>query len=157
MGIISRTQAKEQGLTYYFTGKECPSGHLSERFVSNFGCVLCVNEQYRKRFSRYPEKYRESCRNWYNKTKEWRNTSSLRRFNSANRIAKKLQRTPKWADTDKIREIYKNKPDGYEVDHIIPLQGKLVSGLHVPDNLQYLTPFENQSKKNKFDILYEHN
>jgi hypothetical protein len=63
---------------------------------------------------------------------------------------KRKYRLPKWADIEAIRQFYMNKPQGYEVDHIIPLSGKTVSGLHVLENLQYLTIAENRSKNNKF-------
>jgi hypothetical protein len=58
--------------------------------------------------------------------------------------------TPLWADLDKIKDIYLNRPEGYHVDHIIPLNGVNVSGLHVENNLQYLTEADNLSKGNKF-------
>lgn len=75
------------------------------------------------------------------------------RASNANRRAAKKQRIPFWADLDAIKEFYEQCPDGYHVDHVIPLQGELVSGLHVAENLQYLTPSENSRKHNKFEIL----
>lgn len=68
---------------------------------------------------------------------------------AAKRRANKLNATPKWADLQRIKEIYDNCPEGYHVDHIIPLQGYNVCGLHVETNLQYLTEKENLSKGNK--------
>ena len=66
--------------------------------------------------------------------------------------AKRLKRTPKWADLEAIKKFYNNCPKGYHVDHIIPLQGVNVSGFHVLNNLQYLTAAENWSKGNKYDV-----
>ena len=77
---------------------------------------------------------------------------SLRRSIDAKYRASKLQRTPKWADLKAIRQFYANCPKGYEVDHIVPLQGVNVSGFHVLNNLQYLTKSENSSKSNKYAI-----
>ena len=75
------------------------------------------------------------------------------------RFASKLHRTPSWADLKKIvlvyiEAAYLTKETGvkYVVDHIIPLQGKLVSGLHVDNNLQVITQKENNIKKNKYNI-----
>ena len=59
---------------------------------------------------------------------------------------KKRQQMPPWADLDKIKEIYKNRPKGYHVDHIHPISK---GGLHVHYNLQYLPAIDNIKKSNK--------
>ena len=73
----------------------------------------------------------------------------------------KINRTPQWLDKDDvwiIQEIYelsykRTEMTGikWHVDHIIPLQGKLVSGLHVPANLQVIPAIINMGKGNKFN------
>lgn len=107
-----------------------------------------------------PERSREISRKHYetNKTElkqkhlEWarRNKQHLAAKSKA-RECLKLKRIPVWADLDAIREFYKLCPEGYHVDHIIPLQAEKASGLHVLENLQYLPAFENISKRNKFE------
>ena len=62
--------------------------------------------------------------------------------------AKRLKRFVSWADFEAIDEFRKNCPEGYVVDHIIPLCNPKVSGLNVLENLQYLTNEENQIKGN---------
>lgn len=68
----------------------------------------------------------------------------------SNYRAMKDNRTPKWANMDEIIKFYMNCPKGHHVDHIVPLRGKRVSGLHVLENLQYLTAKENLIKSNKY-------
>jgi hypothetical protein len=71
--------------------------------------------------------------------------------------ADRLQRTPPWADLKAIRKVYEDshrvtKETGLEhhVDHIIPMRGKLVSGLHIAENLRVLPGPENLAKGSKF-------
>ena len=64
------------------------------------------------------------------------------------RRAQKISATVAWADLNTIKDFYNNCPKGYVVDHIIPLQGKYVCGLHVLNNLQYLLAAENNIKSN---------
>ncbi len=74
---------------------------------------------------------------------------------NAMRRAARMKATPKWlseAHRREIRALYgESKARGgslWHVDHIVPLQGKTVSGLHVPWNLQLLPASENLRKKN---------
>lgn len=58
---------------------------------------------------------------------------------------------------DSVDRVYSMRKDGQHVDHIIPLRGKLVSGLHIGSNLQLLSAEANIRKSNKHDPLtYRH-
>jgi hypothetical protein len=75
---------------------------------------------------------------------------------SAKRKAQKIQATPSWADTNSILDFYEcckafslYTGKEYHVDHIVPLQSKLVCGLHCEANLQILASSENIRKSNR--------
>jgi len=83
-----------------------------------------------------------------------------RRAHRAKRRTAELQRTPKWLTKDDYKlmlavyqeaaQLTKDTGVMHHVDHIYPLQGETVSGLHVPTNLQILPYHENLAKGNKF-------
>jgi hypothetical protein len=171
---MRRVEAKSLGLKHYTSDKPCANGHIGLRFVSNCGCVECLrqsNRQYqtenrdrlliakREWAKNNPEKNRAQSSAW--QRENWEKASAIQaaskqkradhyrnigRVARAKRRAAELLRTPAWADMAEIKAIYAACPEGMEVDHAIPLQGKTVSGLHVPSNLQYLSKSENCSK-----------
>ena len=126
-------------------------------------CYVCIDLKNTIEFSKNKnssDNKRYICKVWENNKEKIQITHKKYRQDhreehnaySAKHRASKLQRTPSWANEKRTKEIYKNCPEGHHVDHIIPLQGKIVSGLHVPENLQYLTAEENLKKSNKYEV-----
>lgn len=71
----------------------------------------------------------------------------------AKRRAAKLQATPAWAEPELIKQVYAEAAyRGMHVDHIVPLQGKTVCGLHVHYNMQLLTRSQNSAKGNRLQL-----
>lgn len=105
------------------------------------------------------------CDNYLNKlhrddNKEYYTTKKREHYllHKAEYLVRNIQRrdktrisTPSWANLMEMNIIYSKCPDGYHVDHIIPLQGYNVSGLNTEHNLQYLPASINIAKGNKFD------
>lgn len=143
MQVISRQLAKDSNLVRYYTGKLCKNGHLSERFVSSGGCIECI-------VSRTNDWRFNNKKIHNNRYKIYRqNNLPLMVARTQKYRAAKMNALPKWANISDLKQVYINCPIGLHVDHIVPLRGKNVSGLHVPWNLQYLTPQDNQRKSNK--------
>jgi 5-methylcytosine-specific restriction endonuclease McrA len=106
-------------------------------------------------------KWREENREQHNSTNRiWSlKNKPLKASLQAKRRAAKLQRTPAWLTAEDHRlmadyyqmakELETLFPWKQHVDHIVPLQGKLVSGLHTPLNLQILSEASNLKKSNK--------
>lgn len=90
---------------------------------------------------------KERRANYYNKwlKANWPDQKAYR----AARKTRVKQATPAWADLVAIERFYRNRPEGYHVDHIIPLFGENISGLHIIQNLQYLLAVDNLKKSNK--------
>jgi hypothetical protein len=101
-----------------------------------------------------PARARANCRLSAHRWRE--NNPEKKREEAAERRRIEARRTPAWADLAEIKQTYldaarKTLETGvlHEVDHIYPLRGKTVSGLHVPDNLRVVHWLENRRKGNQ--------
>ena len=140
----------------------------SDRDTYHSWCKDCKHESSKQWNTKNKDKHSEINRKWYEENKEHHLTNSKKWYE--NNKHRKLETTtardkrcvlatPTWADRELIKELYSlakklTEQTGipHEVDHIVPLQGKNVSGLHTQDNLQVITAEENRRKSNKFII-----
>lgn len=127
-----------------------------------------LNKLSKERYARDPDHRRKIARDsfWRRRESERLRAKDYRQrfkgkinFYTGKRKAARLQRTPDWLTADDlwlIEQFYetaaaRTKATGvqWHVDHKIPLRGKIVSGLHVPKNLQVILGTENSRKGNR--------
>lgn len=133
-------------------------------------CKSCTSKKDADWYSieKNKEKQKITRLKWYNNNKSynidrvraWQNENRDKvNVTAAKRRAAKVNATPKWLTKQQLVEIgdiywccseyNRLLEEEYQVDHIIPLQGENVSGLHVPWNLQILLAKDNISKGNR--------
>ena len=134
------------------------------------------SQRYRTWRLENPEKAREKLRSWRERNPEHakqtnKRSNTKRRkerpfidtANNAKRRASKKKATPTWLTSEDLRNIKAVYEMAvrlstclkipYEVDHVIPLKGDSVCGLHVPWNLAPIPASLNRRKKNKLHTI----
>lgn len=159
---------KENTSEYYYENHEESLVSRRKYHHENYQNFKEKKKEYALENYEYFQKY---YKNYYLEHRDER-LESVRLYVSLNRgkvtalsalyRAMKLQATPKWLTKEhkqQIQEIYiesarltKETGIRHAVDHLVPLQGRTVCGLHVPWNLQILTFSENSKKSNKLLI-----
>ena len=150
----SAKEAKLAGIKHYFTGKPCKRGHIAKRYAATCSCVECTKGHFNDWRSKNEEIDRARSRAWQIANPD-KTAANIARYENGRDL-----RTPRWADHSKINAIYEQAKlltlttgIPHHVDHIIPLHGKLVSGLHVHENLRAIPALENKKKSNLFVVI----
>ena len=143
----NKDHVKESAARRRMENLEVEKAKAKEYYQANRGAVIAKSAAWAKA---NPEKFSR-----YMKTRKRDPVADCAK--TMRRIAAKKNRTPAWVDPSAFLPIYAKCKEvtaatgvRHEVDHIVPLQGKQVSGLHVPWNLQVIPAKVNQSKGNRF-------
>lgn len=136
---------------WYSKNKESHNAKSKLRYLERKDTVLARHKTWR---ILNKERNRFLINRWFS------NNPGARASISAKRRASLLQRTPAWLSQSEFRDIRllycsarrlsKLTGIAFEVDHILPLQGKYVSGLHVFSNLQIMIASHNRIKFNNW-------
>jgi hypothetical protein len=124
---------------------ECNQEFMPKSFQQKYCSRKCEGRNYRRRYPK-PKSLKKGCVG---------KTDTIVKLNKRIRKSRMKPNTPKWVNKHQLLSWFMNRPDGMEIDHIIPINGKSISGLNVPWNLQYLSSDENNLKSNQFDGTYE--
>lgn len=160
----TRKEAKACGATHYFTGKQCKNGHIEVRIVSCGTCLACAREKTKKWASLNRDRHLSQKKAGRERRSEkiaiamnkWRLANKGKRAaKEAARRAMIKERTVFWANEQEISmwyeaaEVLSRGGVKFHVDHIVPLKGENVCGLHTQDNLQILPWYLNLQKGNR--------
>jgi len=114
-------------------------------------CIQNRRDRWDKWTRNNPERFRQHQAKYYS-TEKGKNTA--RRSNIARRKREKILKSLlSRKQKIEVSRFYANKPDGYHVDHLMPISK---GGIHHAGNLQYLTPEENRKKGAKIEKVVYH-
>lgn len=144
--IVNKEKIAKNKQKYRKTNAEKISEYNKEYRENNRDVILNYHKEYYKIHKDKFEQYYETNKDSFN-------------ARNAKRRSAKLNATPSWLTKKQLLEIEElylcarmfrlYTGQEYHVDHIVPLQGENVCGLHVPWNLQVITAKENLTKSNK--------
>jgi hypothetical protein len=146
--VKNKDLIRERKKKYRSANKERAAAYQKTYYLEN-------KNQLKQKMSQYAK---DNLADFRVRASKWKKNNNQKvNAAAAKRRSMKKRQLPAWVsefELKQISEFYKNCPKGYHVDHVIPLKGKIVSGLHCLANLQYLPAAINLSKGNQWPYDY---